>query len=155
MAVEILKSVQIPTLDHPFGIPLWPIFEKAYEATLGYPADQFEFVQGKTPVSTWKETVIALVGYYVVIFGGRELMKHRSPFVLKGPFIVHNLFLTIISGVLLALFTEQLLPTIARRGIFYAICDINGGWTKELVLLYYVSVIFRVSYKICRSDLSR
>ncbi|EXJ93661.1 fatty acid elongase 3 [Capronia coronata CBS 617.96] len=141
MALDILKTVQVPSLDHPFGIPLWPIFDKAYTATLGYPAEQFDFVRGETPFSTFKETAIALIGYYVVIFGGRELMKHRSPFVLKGPFIVHNFILTIVSGVLLALFTEQLLPTLVRKGVFYAICDVNGGWTKELVLLYYMTYL--------------
>lgn len=65
-------------------------------------------------------------------------MKNREPFKLNGLFMVHNLALTIISGVLLALFTEQLLPTIARNGVFYAICDHRGGWTAPLVTLYYV-----------------
>ncbi|KAL2398031.1 Elongation of fatty acids protein 2 [Exophiala dermatitidis] len=138
---DILKYVSVPTLDHPFGVHLWPVFDKAYTAVMGYSANDFEFKDGVTPMSTLKETAIALIGYYVIIFGGRELMKHRPPFVLKGPFIVHNLVLTIISAVLLALFTEQLLPTLVRRGVFYAICDVNGGWTKELVLLYYMTYL--------------
>jgi hypothetical protein len=53
---------------------------------------------------------------------------------------VHNLYLTIISGVLLALFIEQLLPTIVRNGVFFSICNHKGGWTKELVMLYYVCI---------------
>ena len=65
-------------------------------------------------------------------------MKNREPFKLNSLFMVHNLALTIISGVLLALFTEQLVPTIARNGVFYAICDHRGGWTAPLVTLYYV-----------------
>lgn len=92
-------------------------------------------------MSTLKETVIALASYYIIIFGGRELMKHRKPFVLNGPFMVHNFYLTAISGVLLVLFIEQLLPTLVRGGVFHAICSYNGGWTKELVMLYYVSQI--------------
>ena len=79
-----------------------------------------------------------LITYYVTVFAGREFMKHREPFKLNGLFMVHNLTLTIISGVLLALFTEQLVPTIARYGVFYAICDHRGGWTAPLVTLYYV-----------------
>jgi hypothetical protein len=39
---------------------------------------------------------------------------------------------------LLVLFIEQLLPTLARGGVFHAICSYDGGWTKELVTLYYV-----------------
>lgn len=54
--------------------------------------------------------------------------------------MLHNLALTIISGGLLALFIEQLLPTVWRHGIFFAICDERGGWTEKLVTLYYVRI---------------
>ena len=47
--------------------------------------------------------------------------------------------LTVISGTLLALFAEQLIPTLVRHGVFYGICSHKGGWTDELVVLYYVS----------------
>lgn len=139
MALDTLKSLPIPTLDRPFGIELWPIFEKGYAAIFGYSPSNFKFVAGETPMSTLKETVIALVAYYVIIFGGRELMKHRQPFVLNGPFMVHNFYLTIISGSLLALFIEQLLPEVVRNGVFHAICSYEGGWSRQLVMLYYVS----------------
>jgi hypothetical protein len=135
---DLLKSVPIPTLDRPFGIELWPIFVKAWSAVMGYSPTDFKFEPGKTPMSTFQQTVIALVSYYVIIFGGRELMKHRKPFTLNGLFMIHNLYLTIISGGLLVLFIEQLLPTLVRNGVFHAICSYNGGWTKELVTLYYV-----------------
>ena len=79
-----------------------------------------------------------LITYYVTVFAGREFMKNREPFRLNGLFMVHNLVLTAISGVLLTLFAEQLVPTVARNGIFYAICDHRGGWTTPLVTLYYV-----------------
>jgi hypothetical protein len=137
---DLLKSVPVPTLDRPFGIELWPIFVKGYSALLGHSPTDFKFEPGKVPMSTFKETVIALVSYYVIVFGGRELMKHRKPFTLNGPFMIHNLYLTIISGGLLVLFIEQLLPTLVRDGVFHAICSYNGGWTKELVTLYYVSL---------------
>ncbi|KAJ9617276.1 Fatty acyl-CoA elongase/Polyunsaturated fatty acid specific elongation enzyme [Cladophialophora chaetospira] len=138
---DILKSIPLPTLDRPFGIELWPIFVKGYSAVMGYSPTDFKFEPGKTPMSTFKETVIGLVSYYVIIFGGRELMKHRKPFTLNGPFMVHNLYLTIISGGLLVLFIEQLLPTLVRDGVFHAICSYNGGWTKELVVLYYLNYL--------------
>lgn len=51
----------------------------------------------------------------------------------------HNLYLTIISGTLLALFIEQLLPMIWRHGIFFAICDYEDGWTQPLIVIYYIN----------------
>ena len=138
-----LQTTSFPTLDQPFGIPLWPIFSKAYSKVVGYSPTDFEFVPGVTRMSTLTETIIALITYYVVIFGGRELMRNREPFKLKGAFIVHNACLTLISGGLLALFAEQLLPTLWNDGFFFAICNHKGGWTKELVTLYYVSALMR------------
>lgn len=140
------EQLPLPTLDRPFGIHLWPIFDKAWTAVVGYPAGEFEFVPFKTPMSTLKSTSIFIVIYYIIIFGGRELMRNREPFKLKSLFLIHNLYLTIISGILLALYIEQLLPTVVRGGIFHAICDADGGWTQPLVVLYYVSRVFSSTY---------
>lgn len=142
MGVDWLE-VGVPTLDRPFGVKLWPIFEKAFEPIAGYKPQDFRFVQGETPLSTFKSCATFLVTYYIVIFGGRELMRGREPFKLNFLFKVHNFYLTAISGILLALFAEQLIPTVARHGLFYAICDHNGGWTDKLVILYYVCRIVR------------
>lgn len=89
-------------------------------------------------MSTLKETVAVLASYYIIVFGGRELMKRRGAFSFNPLSIVHNLFLTVLSAGLLALFVEQLLATVVRKGIFFAICDADGGWTNRLVTLYYV-----------------
>jgi len=134
-------EVGVPTLERPFGIKLWPVFSKFWTAIFGYAPENFKFKVGDTYMSTLQETIIALVAYYIIIFGGRELMRNRKPFVLNGPFMVHNFYLTVISGGLLALFIEQLLPTLANGGVFNAICSYQGGWTKPLVTLYYVSII--------------
>lgn len=139
MALELLQNLPRPTIDRPFGIHLWSIFDKAFEAVVGYPASEFKFVEGVTPMSTFKETAIALVAYYIIIFGGREFMKNRPAFKLNTLFMIHNFYLTAISATLLALFIEQLLPTLYRHGIFFAICDHQGGWTQPLIVLYYVS----------------
>ena len=139
MSLDQFQKISLPTIDRPFGIELWPIFVKGYSAIFGYSPTDFKFVRGKTPVSTFGATATILISYYVIIFGGRRLMKTREPFVLNVPFMIHNLYLTIISGALLALFIEQLVPTLVRQGVFFAICEYEGGWTKELVMLYYVS----------------
>jgi fatty acid elongase 3 len=132
----------VPTLDRPFGLELWPIFEKAFEPIAGYKPQDFRFEQGVTPLSTFKTCASTLVVYYIVIFGGRELMRDREAFKLNFLFKVHNFYLTAISFILLALFAEQLIPTVARKGLFFAICDHEGGWTDKLVILYYVSVLW-------------
>jgi len=68
-------------------------------------------------------------------------MRNRPAFKLNLPFMIHNFYLTSISAILLALFIEQLVPTVYNHGIFYAICDVKGGWTPPLVILYYVCAI--------------
>ncbi|KAI4087647.1 MAG: hypothetical protein LQ348_000468 [Seirophora lacunosa] len=143
MSSDVLKSVPfpVPTLDKPFGVELWPIFAQAYTKVMGYPPSAFYFVPGHTPLSTLKATVTMLTTYYVVVLGGRELMKNRKPFKLNALFMIHNLYLTVASFIMLVLFIEQLLPTVWRRGIFFAICDHRGGWTRELVVLYYMNYI--------------
>lgn len=138
ISAAMASSVPLPTIDRPFGIHLWPLFSKAFEYVAGYPAEEFDFVVGKTPMSTLRDTSIFVAIYYLVIFGGRELMRNRDPFKLKTLFLIHNFVLTAVSAALLALFIEQLLPTVARRGILYAVCDANGGWTQPLIVLYYV-----------------
>lgn len=131
-------QVGVPTLDRPFGIYLWPIFERAFESIKGYKPQDFEFVPGKTFMSTHFATATMLITYYIVIFMGREFMRERPAYKLNGLFKIHNFYLTAISGILLVLFLEQLIPTIVRGGIFHAICAYEGGWTDKLVILYYV-----------------
>lgn len=139
--MSALDKFPIPSIDRPFGIHLWPIFSKAWESVVGYPAEDFRFKAHETPMSTLKETGIFVIIYYFIIFGGRELIRNREPFKLKGLFLIHNLMLTAVSFVLLVLFIEQLVPTIARHGLFYAVCDHNGGWTQPLVVLYYLNYL--------------
>lgn len=89
-------------------------------------------------MATMQETAAVLVTYYIVIFGGREVMKDRPAYKLNGLFKIHNFYLTAISGALLLLFLEQLIPTLVRHGVLYTICQYAGGWTDQLVVLYYV-----------------
>jgi fatty acid elongase 3 len=131
-------EVGLPSLDRPFGLHLWPIFSRAWEAVNGYPAEEFRFVQGKTTLSTFKSCVLSLITYYIVVLGGREVMRNREPFKFNFFFKLHNFYLTAISGMLLVLFLEQLIPTVVRHGVFFAVCDHAGGWTDKLVVLYYV-----------------
>jgi fatty acid elongase 3 len=129
----------VPTLERPFGLSLWPIFERVFTPLIGYKPQDFRFTSGVTPMSTFWHTGFTLLAYYVVVLGGRELMRGREALKLNALFKIHNLYLTIISGVLLVLFIEQLLPELYHNGIFHAICHKDGGWTDKMVILYYVS----------------
>jgi hypothetical protein len=135
---DLLKYVPIPSIDRPFGIALWPIFDKVYTTIMGYHPQDFDFQARVTPLSTMKESSLAILTYYVVIFGGRELMRNRPAFKLNIPFMIHNFYLTAISAILLSLFIEQLVPTLYNHGLFYTVCEREGGWTPQLVILYYV-----------------
>lgn len=140
-AAPISRPFPVPTLDRPFGVHLWTLFSKGFELVAGYPAEEFDFSVGKTPMSTLQETSVFVAIYYTIIFGGRELMRNRKPLKLNTLFLFHNLLLTVVSAVLLALFIEELVPTLFGKGVLHAICDSRGGWTQHLVSLYYVRPI--------------
>ena len=125
------KAVQVTDLSP------WRIFDRVWTACMGYPADKLDITPGAMPMLTIKSTAMMLVSYYTVVLGGRELMRSRPGFKLNDLFLIHNFYLTAISGALLVLFVEQLGPTIWRQGVFFAICG-DGGWTEPLVTLYYV-----------------
>ena len=137
-STDILQSLPLPSIDRPFGIHLWPIFDKAFSAVMGYSPQDFDFQPRVTPMSTLKESGFAILAYYVIILGGRELMRNRPAFKLNTLFMIHNFYLTSISAILLALFLEQLIPTLYNHGLFFTICEKDGGWTPQLVILYYV-----------------
>jgi fatty acid elongase 2/fatty acid elongase 3 len=149
--LDLLKAIPRPTIERPFGIELWPYFDRAFTAIKGYHPQDFNFQPGTTPMSTMKETAALIITYYIVILGGRELMRNRPAFKLNGPFMVHNFYLTSISAILLALFAEELIPTVYNKGVFHAICEAEGGWTNRLVILYYVSRAVKMFVRALRS----
>lgn len=80
-----------------------------------------------------------IVLYLVVVFGGREIMRNREPYKLNALFMAHNFMLTSVSGLLLVLFAEQLIPSLWKYGLYDNICGASG-WTQPLLVLYYVSL---------------
>ncbi|KIN02646.1 hypothetical protein OIDMADRAFT_95312, partial [Oidiodendron maius Zn] len=120
----------------------WANFDKLWASLMGYPADEFKFRSGETALSTFKETMAMIALYLVVVFGGREFMRPRKPLDLNGPFMAHNFILTAVSGALLVLFAEQLLPTLWRYGLYENICG-SSGWTRALVVLYYLNYLVK------------
>lgn len=118
---------------------IWSIFEWAYTSCNGYAPQDFRFVVGDTAMSTWTTMLSVLVAYYSIILGGREIMRTQKPVQLNTIFKVHNLALSVLSGILLVLMLEQLVPMIRDNGLFHSICKRDGGWSDKLVVLYYVS----------------
>ncbi|KAF9428044.1 hypothetical protein BGZ94_003524 [Podila epigama] len=141
MAAAFLEKVNF-SIDQPFGIKLDPYFTQAYQLVTGKSADSFVFQEGVTPLSTQNEVAMWTLTYFIVIFGGRQIMKNQDAFKLKHLFILHNFLLTIASGALLVLFIENLVPILARNGFFYAICN-QGAWTQRLELLYYLNYLVK------------
>lgn len=142
--MQSLLSVQVPTLDTPFGVKLWPIFNYvASTVTRGrFVPDEFQFIPGETILSTLGPVLFAIGLYYVVIFGGQAVfnMLNLAPWKLKYLFQLHNLVLTGISLSLLLLMAEQLVPMIYRHGLFYSICN-QEAWTQKMVVLYFMNYL--------------
>ena len=134
-----------PTLDHPFfNISLWKLFDKyATLFTNGrFIPSEFQFVSGTLPLSEFQHVLAAIATYYLVVFGGREVLRNREPFKLNFIFQIHNVFLTTASFLLLILMLEEMIPIIVRKGIFYSICNI-GAWTQPMVTLYYLNYLVK------------
>lgn len=131
----------VPTLDRPFGFYLWDIFSHLSKEYSGWDPKQFEFTQGEgLPFSTTQPALIAIVVYYVVIFGGREVMRNFEPKKLNLLFQIHNFFLTVLSLLMFLLLVEQLIPILVREGLLYAICH-TGSWTQPIVTVYYMNYL--------------
>ncbi|KAI7892804.1 GNS1/SUR4 family-domain-containing protein [Mucor mucedo] len=139
--MEQLKQLHF-TPETPFGLPLYPYFEKAFEAVTGTAASKFDYVPQVTPLSTVNEVTMTCVTYFIVIFGGRYLMKNVPAFKLQIPFMIHNFLLTAVSFLLLVLMVEQIFPIFYHNGVMAAICA-DATWTQPLELLYYLNYLVK------------
>lgn len=90
-------------------------------------------------MATSSEMWIVIALYYTTIFSGWAFMKKRQPLKLNTLFMAHNFILTAVSGALLVLFLEQVVPSLWKHGLYNCMCS-SPGWTDQLVVLYYVGV---------------
>lgn len=97
---------------------------------------------GATPLSTWKQVTPALMVYLAVIFGIQEVMRNRQPLKLNGPFQLHNIYLTLGSGLLLVLMLEEIGPIVFKNGLFHGMCSPNA-WTSKLEFYYMINYFFK------------
>lgn len=137
-----MLDLPLPSIDRPFGIHLWPLFSYVFESFAGYPAEKFRFIRHVTFMANGNHALLVILGYYIVIFGGRYVLaKLRVPALkLNFLFQLHNVFLTAVSLILWLLCIEQLVPMIYKHGLLYAICD-RKAFTPELATLYYLNYL--------------
>ncbi|WFD08254.1 very-long-chain 3-oxoacyl-CoA synthase [Malassezia vespertilionis] len=100
---------------------------------------------GVTPFSTLKSTMIMSALYLIIVLGGREFMRNRPPVsskLLRTPFLVHNILLSLASGLLLALYLEEMLPYAKKYGWHDSIC-VYGATSSRMTLFYIINYYFK------------
>jgi hypothetical protein len=123
------------------------IFGWSYRNFVYIPDSVPEAVRGKYGgqmhlLSTWPQVLIGMVLYLTIVLGGREIMRNRPAFVLKWPFIVHNVILVLVSGVLLVCMLEILVPMIWKHGFQWSVCE-PGAYDLRLVPFYYANYLVK------------
>jgi len=106
------------------------------------PESYVSWKPGVTPLSTWPSVTAALVAYLSTIFGIPSFLKGQQAKRLNTLFQVHNIFLTLGSGILLVLMVEEVAPIVWKHGLFYGVCG-EGAWTARLELYYLVNYAFK------------
>lgn len=95
------------------------------------------YIPGVTPLSETPVVVATLAGYLATIFSIQWFMKNKQPLKLTPFFRAHNAFLTGISGLLLVLIAEEIIPIWLQTGSFDAICH-PRSWTPVRVALDHI-----------------
>jgi len=131
------------SLQRPFGVQLYPMFESAYHALTGKSTDVFDFNVPGLFGNNITDVTLVIVSYLTIIFAIQAWMVSRKRFDLKPAFCVHNLFLSLGSLVLFALYVEKLLPMIVQHGFYYSICS-QDAFTNNLAALHYVNYLFKL-----------
>lgn len=135
-------TVSYPCIERPFGIYLWPVFNELVSKITSqrFIPDEFNYVEGVNYMSTNKEVVLMILGYYFIINFGQYVFKSMKPLRLNLLFQLHNLTLTFISGTLLLCLFEQVLPVVYNHGVLYSICS-PKAWHQKVVTIYYLNYL--------------
>jgi len=103
----------------------------------------FQWKDGEMPLSTWKEPIIAVTAYAIIIPLIQWYMKNRKPFDLKQFAIYHNLFLCTFSLLFVILTTYEATKISQNDGLYGLFCDREKKYHKGpgmfYLYLFYVS----------------
>lgn len=121
---------------------LEPLVHSALQSLFGASHRDFKFEPGVTFLSTWQQVLIGAAIYLTIVLGGRELMRNREPLKLKWLFVIHNVILVAVSGLLLSLMLEILVPMLWQRGLRWSVCE-PGAYDLRLVPFYYANYLVK------------
>jgi len=107
----------------------------------------FEFVPGKTPLSTFNTVWYALAFYLLTIVVLTRLMSNREPIKLRAVVSVHNILLTSYSAISFVMLLRYLLPEWKTKGGNVLLCDpkneiYNKGPLVFWFYLFYLSKMY-------------
>jgi hypothetical protein len=120
--------------------PVFTLFDAFWKTAFGTSANDFVYKQGETFLSNPEQVLALCIGYLVIIFGGQKLMKSYKPIQFTFLFQIHNVFLTFVSGLLLALFVEELYYINREIGPLKTLCSAQA-YTSRMDLFYYLNYL--------------
>jgi hypothetical protein len=107
--------------------------------------DQFEFIPGKTWLSTWWTPIIIVPIYLFSVAAVKAHVKRRGkPYDLNNVVILHNALLSIGSLALFIALSTTLIQMIQDSSFFSVYCDVEIRWARgRHYFLYYLNYLFK------------
>jgi len=103
----------------------------------------FEWRDGGMPLSTWREPIIAVTAYAIIIPLIQFYMKGKKPYELRTFAIYHNLFLCVFSLLFVIGTTYEMIKIAYNDGVYGLFCDrekkYHRGPGMFYLYIFYVS----------------
>jgi hypothetical protein len=107
--------------------------------------NEFSFVEGNVPVSSFEAMAFSVVFYVLSIRLFEAYMKDRKPMGLKTVATVHNFFLFALSVVMFGGIMIEVIRFTLEKGMFTAICDPDyENQNGRIVFWYYIFYLSKI-----------